>query len=177
MRYFSLMWQNILIGIYKLAGVAMGVKKIYTKRTITIYFTKTEVKPIKTEPRPSNLIFECEQLAGVIERHYMRIGNHLDCTIFVNHLIYEVHNNLMIIIEGMSDMTEKDWENVLTNLCSMQTYAESLLSVVDPTTIDADILKFLSKHINKVLCEYEILQCDMEIAVNMANNLIKKDKQ
>ena len=83
----------------------------------------------------------------------------------------------MIIIEGLSDMTEKDWENVLTNLCSMQTYSESLLTIVDPTTVDGDILKMLSKEINKVVCEYEIMQCDMEIAVNMANNLIKKDKQ
>ena len=176
MHYFNVIWQHIVIAFYKLAGVVIGVRKTYTKRTITIYFTKTELKPISIEPRPSKLVSQCEELANRIERS-MQIGDYSQCTVFVNHLMYEVHNNLMIIIEGLSDMTEKDWENVLTNLCSMQTYSESLLTIVDPTTVDGDILKMLSKEINKVVCEYEIMQCDMEIAVNMANNLIKKDKQ
>lgn len=176
MRYFNLIWQSIVIAFYKLAGVVVGVKKTYTKRAVTIYFTKTEVKPIPTQPRPSKLVSQCEELANRIERS-MRIGDYSQCTVFVNHLMYEVHNNLMIIIEGISDMTANDWEKVLTNLCSMQTYSESLLSVVDPTTVDGDILKMLSKEINKVVCEYEIMLCDMEIAVNMANELIKKNKE
>lgn len=176
MRYINLFWQSIVIAFYKLAGVVVGVKKTYIKRTVTIYFTKTEVKAIPTQPRSSKLVSQCEELANRIERS-LRIGDYFQCTVFVNHLLYEAHNDLMVIIEGMTDMTDKDWENVLTNLCTIQTYSESLLSVVDPTTIDADILKLLSKEINKVLCEYEIMLCDMQIAVNIANDLIKKNKQ
>jgi len=165
-------WQQVCLWLYRRLGEKVKPGKKYrTINRLTFYTLHTDKRRV-THPPYAGILAITDRVADVMEQ-YMMYGNYLQPCLYINHMCHQVHNTMCIILEKhWYGLSESERERVIADCTTLGTYAESLLEVIDPTTIDADILKNIRRSISDLLDAIELDDTAQDDAVRLATQII-----
>jgi hypothetical protein len=176
MYQFGYLWQRVCLWLYRLFGERNRDYIRYRSIDRSVYFTlRIRKRRIKHKDGP-RLMQIAERLADTLEQ-YLMYGNYLQPCLYVNHLCSQVHNFMCVILEtGYYNMSHAEIDRVVADFACFEGYAQSLLEVVDPTTVDADILRCISRGVSEFLDAYDYEYNEQEDAVRMASKIINPNR-
>lgn len=148
------MWDRLVLAVRELLGYQhyMSSKYRYVNREIYFTMTRHRVEYRRNDALPVAVM--ANLLADKLE-DFLRIGRYETCSILINHFTAQIHNVLMIVVETGGKLTPPEWLKVKDDCMTMQAYMDSLLPVLDPTTIDFEMARCMRNGLNEMLNSIE----------------------